>query len=184
MSVRGHDLQMWVTDRVFSTSKLDAGTAELLRAMPELPDSGTFLDLGCGWGPLAVAAAVESPRAKIWAVDVNPRALALTAHNAVVNNAPNVTVLPSAEALEIARNERITFDRIISNPPVRVGKAKLHQMLLDWLDLLSPQGQAWLVMGKNLGADSLIKWLDAEGYHARKVASRKGYRIILAERSN
>ncbi len=181
ISLRNHELQMWVSDRVFSASKLDPGTAELLRALPPLPESGTFLDLGCGWGVVAVSAAVESPDAEVWAVDVNPRALKLTEHNAAVNGATNVTVLPAETALALARERGIAFDRIISNPPVRIGKTRMHAMLSDWLTLLSPGGQAWLVMGKNLGGDSLVKWLRDQGYDAKKVSSRKGYRIISVE---
>lgn len=178
ISARGQDLQMWVSDRVFSQSRLDAGTRELLQAVPELPRSGRFLDLGCGWGPVAVAAALESPQAEVWAVDVNPRALALTQRNAQVNEASNVITLPADQALERCRAEGLQFDVMLSNPPVRIGKPALHQLMADWLALLTPGGEAWLVMGKNLGADSFIEWLRGQSYDARKYASRKGYRII------
>lgn len=177
-SARGHDLQMWVSDRVFSNSRLDAGTRELLLAVPPMPTSGRFLDIGCGWGPVAVSTALESPGAEVWAIDVNPRALALTARNAEVNQAANVTTLPAAEALERCQREGLRFDVILSNPPVRIGKAALREMTLNWLGLLAEGGEAWLVMGKNLGADSFITWLNAQGYVARKHSSRKGYRII------
>lgn len=182
ISTRGHDLQMWVTGQVFSTTRLDPGTRELLHALPELPTSGNILDLGCGWGPLAVVAAMESPESTVWAVDVNPRALDLTARNASANLAANVETLLADVALERAAVEGIRFDAIISNPPVRVGKAALHDMLAQWLPLLSENGTAWLVVGKNLGADSLLRWLRQKGWDAQKFSSRKGYRIITVRR--
>lgn len=180
---RGRDLQMWVSDRVFSSGRLDPGTKQLLLAVPPLPPNGRFLDLGCGWGPVAVSAALESPKAKIWAVDVNPRALALTQQNAHINGAKNVRCFEATTALERCQADDLQFDVILSNPPVRIGKPALHRLLLDWLGLLSTQGEAWLVMNKNLGGDSLIRWLDSEGYFASKFSSRKGFRIIRVTRA-
>lgn len=184
LSVRGHDLQMWVTDQVFSGSKLDLGTRQLLSEAPDLPAEGTFLNVGCGWGPIAVTMGLESPAAAVWAVDVNSRALALTERNAEVNGAPNVTAMKADEALAAAQANRQRFDVIWSNPPIRIGKAALHELLTRWLDLLADDGRAYLVVQKNLGADSLITWLNAQGYQAAKIASKKGYRIIeVAPRS-
>ncbi|MFT0761693.1 methyltransferase [Actinomyces sp. F1_1611] len=176
VSVRGRDLRMWVSSHVFSTGRLDPGTRELLRALPELPAEGTFLDLGCGWGPVAVTAALESPAAKVWAVDVNPRALELTRRNARENGAENVHAALADEAWKQSTDVR--FDRILSNPPVRIGKAAVQELVDRWLSRLAPTGEAWLVMGKNLGGDSLLKWLQGRGYEAVKHSSRKGYRII------
>ena len=81
MSVRGTDLQMWVSPKVFSSTRLDLGTRQLLAEAPPLPPEGTFLDIGCGWGPIAVSMALESPAARVWAIDVNSRALDLTWRN-------------------------------------------------------------------------------------------------------
>lgn len=178
LGLRGRELQMWVSDSVFSVRRLDPGTAELLRALPEPPSQGSFLDLGCGWGPIAVTLGLESPEARVWAVDVNPRALALTDHNAEVNGATNVEALEEKVALTRASEERVLFDLIVSNPPVRIGKQPLRDLVSQWLRFLSPAGEAWFVMARNLGADSFIRWLNDSGYPARKHSSRKGYRII------
>ncbi|MSS83597.1 methyltransferase [Actinomycetaceae bacterium WB03_NA08] len=177
-STRGHDFQVWVAGQVFSAGRLDPGTAELLRAVPSLPSTGTFLDLGCGWGPVAITAGAESPQAEVWAVDVNPRAVALTADNAKVNSVDNVRAMDASEAYQEAQARGTQFDVILSNPPVRVGKTAMQTMVKQWLDLLSPTGVAWLVMSKNLGADSFITWLGNQGFQARKHSSRKGFRII------
>lgn len=179
LNVRGHDLTMQVSDRVFSGSRLDLGTRQLIAEAPPVPGSGTLLDLGCGWGPLAVTMAAESRDARVWAVDVNSRALDLARRNAGANGVGDrVEVARAEEALERARAEGVRFDLIWSNPPVRVGKDAMHTMLTDWLSLLAGDGVAYLVVQRNLGADSLIAWLNSEGFPASKIASKKGYRII------
>ncbi|WP_165218379.1 methyltransferase [Schaalia sp. ZJ1691] len=175
---RGHDLQMQVSSKVFSSHRLDLGTRQLLAQAPQLPASGRFLDLGCGWGPLAVTMAAESPGAQVWAVDVNSRAVDLTQRNAQTNDCPNVRSMLAETALAMARTQDVRFDVIWSNPPVRVGKESMHEMLTSWIDLLTPDGAAYLVVQRNLGADSLISWLNTNGYAAKKIASKKGYRII------
>ncbi len=178
VSARGHELTMRVSPKVFSSTRLDLGTRQLLAEAPELPGRGTLLDLGCGWGPLAVVMGLESPGADVWAVDVNTRALDLTERNAGANGAANVSAMDAGEALERARSEGVRFDAIWSNPPVRVGKEAMRRMLSDWLSLLAPGSAAYLVVQRNLGADSLVAWLVSQGMAARRYASKKGYRII------
>lgn len=178
VEARGHELSMRVSTKVFSASRLDLGTRQLLAEAPALPESGRFLDLGCGWGPIAVTMAKESPAAEVWAVDVNSRAVDLTARNASLNGCANVRALSEADALAALEEEDARFDVIWSNPPIRIGKDALHSLLRRWCDRLSPSGAAYLVVQRNLGADSLIGWLNAEGYRAGKIASKKGFRII------
>lgn len=176
--VRGRSLVLKSSPKVFSTSSLDLGTAQLLAKAPSLPKTGTFLDLGCGWGPVAVTMALDSPDATVWAVDVNERALALTRLNCRAEGVDNVVVFPADEALRRARDEGTRFDVIWSNPPIRVGKEALHDLLLDWLGLLADGGHAYLVVNRNLGADSLAVWLRGQGFAVDKLASRKGFRIL------
>lgn len=177
LDVRGVHLNMVVSDAVFSSHKLDLGTKALLLEAPEPPETGTFLDLGCGWGPIGVTLGKLSPKATIWAVDVNQRALDLTRKNAGRNQVKIRTELAD-KAFEKATNDGIKFDLIWSNPPIRIGKPALQEMLTKWLGLLSDEGEAWLVVARNLGADSLIKWLNEQGWQAEKAHSKKGYRII------
>ena len=178
VSARGFDLSMRVSSRVFSGSKLDLGTRQLLEIAPDLPKGGTFLDLGCGWGPIATIMSLESPNATVWAVDVNSRAVDLTQRNAQANGASAVRALKAEEALAVSQESDTCFDVIWSNPPVRIGKEAMHEMLLAWLDRLAPSGVAYLVVQRNLGADSLIAWLNGQGLKASKFASKKGFRII------
>jgi 16S rRNA (guanine1207-N2)-methyltransferase len=162
------------TDRgVFSHGRLDAGTAVLLRSVPAPPPAGVGLDLGCGAGPIAVAMALRSPGLQVWAVDINERARALCAANAVTAGASNVTVVATDDVPDDVR-----FDVIWSNPPIRIGKHALHELLRTWLGRLAPDGRAYLVVQRHLGADSLHRWLVGEGYPTDRVASAKGYRVL------
>ncbi len=106
------------------------------------------------------------------AVDVNPRARELCQRNAAALGA-QVTVLDPDAAAAVE-----TVGTIVSNPPIRIGKAALHDLLSGWLDRLSPQGHAYLVVHKNLGADSLSRWLVARGHSVERLRSRQGYRIL------
>ena len=159
---------------VFSADGLDLGTAVLLREA--IPPAGAtrLLDLGCGYGVLAVALATACPSAVVDAVDVNGRALELTAANAEANAVgAQVRPLQPEEADPLAR-----YDEIWSNPPIRIGKEALHELLLTWLPRLAPGGVARLVVGRNLGADSLQTWLIANGYNCERTASAKGFRLF------
>ncbi len=104
---------------------------------------------------------------------MNRRALSLTARNAATNGATNVTV-----AHPDGMDPALRFDRILSNPPVRIGKTALRQILSLWLDRLTPGGQAHLVVHRHLGSDSLARWLTARGHRVTRLLSRSGYRIL------
>jgi len=168
---------------IFSPGRIDLGTEVLLRSVPEPPAIGDLLDLGCGWGPVALTLAMAAPRATVWAVDVNERALDLARLNAQRLGLENVRAVRPREVPEALR-----FAAIWSNPPIRVGKDALHEMLLTWLGRLAPGGAAYLVVQRNLGADSLQRWLDERAAagevgagSAERVASAKGFRVLRVE---
>jgi 16S rRNA (guanine1207-N2)-methyltransferase len=162
------------TDRgVFSHGRLDPGTELLLRKAPAPPRRGELLDLGCGAGAIALTLARRAPEATVWAVDVNERARALCAANAVANGMLNVIVVPPDEVPGDVR-----LDAIWSNPPIRVGKHALHELLAAWLARLTPAGRALLVVQRHLGADSLQRWLTEQGWPATRLASARGYRLL------
>jgi 16S rRNA (guanine1207-N2)-methyltransferase len=161
---------------VFSPAAIDAGTLVLLETVPSPPAAGDLLDLGCGYGPITVALAHRAPGATVWGVDVNERARELARANTA--SLPNVRIEgPDGVPADTA------FAAIWSNPPIKVGKGVLHEMMRRWLPRLAPGGVAYLVVQRHLGADSLHRWLEAEGFPTERLASRKGYRI-LAVRGN
>ena len=160
---------------IFSSTRLDPGTSVLFRLTdPPRDRTARFLDLGCGFGPIGLALATMCPHAHIDAVDVNDRALELARDNAVR--------LGVADRVNAAHPQDIpaetTYDEIWSNPPIRIGKQGLHDLLTSWLARLKPTGTAKLVVGKNLGADSLHSWLEAQGWAVSRVGSSKGFRVL------
>lgn len=179
VDLRGKEVSVQVSNGVFSSSKLDLGTAVLLKHAPQPPENGRFFDIGCGWGAISLALGFESPNAQIYAVDVNERALELTNINAKNSGLNNIHTYLVEDALKEDSSKNI--DLIWSNPPIRVGKDVLHNILLTWLPRLKVGGAAYLVVQKNLGSDSLIPWLSknlGEDFSVEKYASSKGYRII------
>lgn len=179
VDLRGKEVSVQVSNGVFSSSKLDLGTAVLLKHAPRPPENGRFFDIGCGWGAISLALGFESPNAQIYAVDVNERALELTNINAKNAGLNNIHTYLVEDALKEDSSKNI--DLIWSNPPIRVGKDVLHNILLTWLPRLKVGGAAYLVVQKNLGSDSLIPWLSknlGEDFSVEKYASSKGYRII------
>jgi len=167
------NLELQADRGVFGSKGVDLGTQILLREAPPPPASGTVLDLGCGYGPIAIALALRAPGATLWAVDVNERALELARANAAAARTANVRVcLPDEVPADVQ------LDAIYSNPPVRVGKGPLHALLLRWLPRLSPGAAAYLVVQRNLGSDSLALWLAEQGFAVRRLRSKKGYRIL------
>jgi 16S rRNA (guanine1207-N2)-methyltransferase len=166
-------LELGTDSGMFSPGRLDPGTRFLLEDGPLPPASGDLLDLGCGYGPIALTLAARSPGATVWAVDVNERALALCAANAAAAGLANVrAVAPDDPAIPAS------LAGIWSNPPVRIGKEALHGLLLEWLGRLAPGAGATLVMGRNLGADSLHGWLERQGWSVARLAARSGYRLL------
>jgi 16S rRNA (guanine1207-N2)-methyltransferase len=162
------------TDRgVFSAARVDPGTKVLLLTAPPPPASGHLLDLGCGYGPIALTLARRSPDATVWAVDVNARALDLVRSNAAAVALANVRAATPDEV-----PDDVAFAALWSNPPVRVGKAALHEVLDRWLPRLAPGGHALLVVQKHLGADSLHRWLAERGWAVDRLASRMAYRVL------
>lgn len=174
--------QVTTASGTFSPQQLDFGTEVLIEQMDLAPDSGNILDLGCGWGPIALNLGKLRPKSKIWAVDVNTRSLELTEANAKKLTLDNITA-----ALPEQVPEQIRFSGIWSNPPIRIGKKPLHELLLKWLPKLENGGEAYLVVQKNLGSDSLQAWLTQElgsDYEVSRYTSIKTYRVIKVRKNS
>ena len=177
MTLWGHDVTLASSRGVFSAGGLDLGTSVLLRTVPPPRSATRLLDLGCGIGPLTLALALECPGAHVTAVDVNDVAVDLTRRNAAsAGVAQRVTACRPEQV-----DPSVTFDEIWSNPPIRIGKPALHELLLTWLPRLAPGGTARLVVARNLGADSLAAWLAGEGWTVTREGSAKGFRVLSVQ---
>jgi 16S rRNA G1207 methylase RsmC len=182
LDVAGEVYKVSTASGTFSPLRLDVGTSVLIDHLELAPKDGNILDLGCGWGPIALNLAKNSPKGKVWAVDVNNRSLELTAENAKIVGVENIQI-----ATPESVPKEIMFSGIWSNPPIRIGKKELHGLVLKWLPRLEINASAYLVVQKNLGSDSLQKWLTetlVEGYEVSRLTSVKTYRIIRVLRTS
>ncbi|WP_026411192.1 class I SAM-dependent methyltransferase [Actinomadura oligospora] len=166
-------LRLRTDSGMFSPDRLDPGTRILLETVPPPPAHGTLLDVGCGYGPIALTMAKRAPGATVIGVDVNERALELARDNAASTDTGNARFLLPGEV-----DPELRFSALWSNPPIRIGKPALHDLLLTWLPRLTPDGAAHLVVQKHLGSDSLQRWLEQQGFPTRRIASRSAYRVL------
>jgi len=176
VELAGHEVTVETSGGIFSPEHVDQGTAVLLAHLDRAPAGGNILDIGCGWGPIALALAFNAPRATIWAIDVNERSLELTRSNAAKLGLKNIKVMRPEEV-----PADLNFSGIWSNPPIRVGKQELHNILTEWLPRLDVGTEALLVVQKNLGADSLHRWLEAEmpeGLSTIRLETSKSFRVL------
>jgi 16S rRNA G1207 methylase RsmC len=182
----GREVIVQTAPGIFCPDRVDIGTAVLLREAPVPPATGNLLDIGAGWGPIALSLGLLSPEATIWAVDVNERALALSRANAKVLGINEFHAMTPDEV-----PAEVRFDGIWSNPPIRVGKPALHDLLMKWLPRLTPGGTAYLVVQKNLGSDSLQRWLTTElettepgAFTVGRQSTSRGFRLISVHHSD
>ena len=180
VNLNGLKTKVLTAGGIFSPEHIDQGTQVLLTHLESANPTGNFLDVGCGWGPIALALALHSPKAKIFAIDVNERSLELTRMNAERLGITNIVVCKPEEV-----PQDIEFDEIWSNPPIRVGKTVLHEILNTWLNKLAAGGTARLVVQKNLGSDSLHKWLIQEfspAFESTRIDTSKTFRVLKVTR--
>ena len=173
LPVGDRKLTLQTSGGVFAKDGIDLGTRVLLEVVPPPSQTGDLLDVGCGYGPIALTMAVLAPQATVWAIDVNEQARQMCQLNAVNAKLDNVIVRGPDE---MSTGKR--FATIWSNPPIRIGKTALHELLTRWLSQLASDGEAYLVVQRNLGSDSLQSWLIGEGWPTERIASKKGYRVL------
>jgi 16S rRNA G1207 methylase RsmC len=179
--VWGHRLDLVSGSGVYSRGRLDKGTAVLLRET-DPPSPGHVLDLGTGYGVIGLAIAdawrragvPAGPTSGVTGAEVNQRAVLLANENATALGLRDRYVACDPSVVPAT----VELDEIWSNPPIRIGKADLRDLLLLWLARLRPEGRAVMVVGKNLGGDSLQAWLTDQGYPTTRLASSKGFRVL------
>ncbi len=167
------------TDRgVFSFERIDKATRILLDVLSEKyygSQPELIIDVGCGYGPITCVVADQFPQAQIIGVETNQRARDLAIKNCRKNiGGDRIRIMSPAEV-----DDTIMVDLIISNPPIRIGKDALYELLRGWSTRLNADGQMWLVIAKNLGSDSTAAYLESEcGLKVHRVASKKGFRVL------
>lgn len=174
VKIKNTKLDLIVDNGVFSKKGLDFGTRSLLESLDIEEIKGNILDLGCGYGPIGIYLALNT-KANIEMVDVNLRALSLAQKNAKLNKV-KVDIYES----DAFSNINQKYDYIITNPPIRVGKEKLYEILYESLKHLKEKGKLIFVINKNQGAKSTIKNLN-EKYEIKIINKNKGFYIIEAK---
>ncbi len=176
VDLAGETRSLQTSGGIFSPDGIDKGTAVLLAEVPPPSPTGNLLDIGCGWGPIALTMALQAPQAQVYAVDVNERCITLTTENAATLGLGNVAASRPDQV-----DPDVRFDTIWSNPPIRIGKDELHALLRLWIPRLAAGGSAWLVVQKNLGSDSLQRWLSQElddTFSVTRESTSKTFRIL------
>ncbi|MBO1267439.1 class I SAM-dependent methyltransferase [Arthrobacter cavernae] len=182
VELAGAQRRLQTSSGIFSPDGVDKGTTVLLAEVPAPSPQGNLLDIGCGWGPIALTMGLMAPHASVYAVDVNERCITLTNENAAALKLRNVTA-----SLPDDVDPSLMFDTIWSNPPIRIGKDELHSVLLKWLPRLAPGGNAWLVVQKNLGSDSLQRWLGEQldsTFTVSRESTSKSFRILRVRKAS
>lgn len=169
-------VNLWTDRGVFSRRRVDRGTDLLARTM-ELPAEGEILDLGAGYGPLAIVAARRAPATRVTLVEVNQRAAELARQNLALNQVSNAEVL-MGEATKVLGERR--FAAIVTNPPLRAGKRVVLRLLSEAATRLEPSGALWLVARTKQGAKTLARDLTAWFGQVEVVAKQGGFRVIKA----
>ena len=171
---RGHGLNFMTDAGVFSKGELDEGSRLLLEALPAL--HGEVLDIGCGWGAIGIALARANKAAHVTMVDVNHRALALCRENCERNHV-TAEVLESDGMAEVLGRK---YDHIVTNPPIRAGKQVIYKMFADAAASLKEEGALYLVIRKQQGAESCVKYLKTLFHEVEKLDKSGGFWVLKA----
>lgn len=160
---------------VFSQKRLDFGTKILLEHVEIKPEFQKVIDMGCGYGPVAVILAQKFPNKAIFAYDINRRAVQLTKRNAIKNH-----VKIETNESNLFENVNVKGDIIISNPPIRAGKDVVFKLYAQAYQNLTTNGELWVVIRVQQGAESTKKKLLEIFDNCEPIYQKKGYRIFKA----
>ncbi|CAM4507779.1 class I SAM-dependent methyltransferase [Paenibacillus typhae] len=176
--LRGKSLKFISDAGVFSKGDIDYGSRVLIESI-EIPRNAAVLDVGCGYGPIGISAALLAPEGHVTMIDINSRAVELARENAGNNGVKNITVKES-DVLSAVQGQK--FDVILTNPPIRAGKAVVHQIFEQAYEHLNEGGALWIVIQKKQGAPSAVAKLESLFPAVEEVTKDKGYRIIKAQK--
>ena len=177
--LRGHYFQFQTSSSVFSKERIDLGTRLLIEAMI-LPETGHILDLGCGYGPIGIVAAVLNPNLHIVMVDINERAVWLAKENKTRIGVNNVEILRGDLYKPV---ENMKFDVILCNPPVSVGMKTVFQIISEALEHLRESGLFQIVIRSRVGSKQLLTTMEKTFGNVEIIARKSGYRVFLSKKS-
>lgn len=173
-SVRGMEFRFITDTAVFSRDRIDFGSALLIGAL-QLGPADTVLDMGCGYGPIGMAAARLVPQGKVYMVDVNERAADLARRNLAENGVTNAEVRVGDALAPVTG---IEFDHVVTNPPIRAGKAVIYRMIDEAHASLKPGGSIWVVIQTKQGAPSMKKRLREVFGDVEDVEREAGFHVF------
>ena len=174
---RGKTINLTSDNGIFSKDSVDFGSSLMLKSITEF-DKKTILDVGCGYGVIGITLAIFNPEATVTMVDVNLRALELSRSNALKNGVNNVVIKESFAYQNIDGK----FDMIVTNPPIRAGKAVVHEILEGSFEHLNDDGVLYVVIQKKQGAESAVKKLQTLYTVVDKITQDKGYWILKCKK--
>ncbi|MEF3303375.1 class I SAM-dependent methyltransferase [Paenibacillus sp. GYB003] len=174
--LRGKTFHFTTDAGVFSKQEIDFGSRLLIGAM-DIAETDEVLDVGCGYGPIGLAAAALATRGRVTMIDINERAVELAKQNAQRNGIANAEIVQSDLFEAIADR---TFTKIVTNPPIRAGKQVVHRIFELAYEHLSEGGQLWVVIQKKQGAPSALAKLESLFGNVAEADKDKGYRIYCA----
>jgi 16S rRNA (guanine1207-N2)-methyltransferase len=180
INLRGKDFTFVTDAGVFSKKEIDFGSRLLIETMI-IGQTDAVLDVGCGYGPIGLSAAVLANQGRVMMIDINERAVLLSRENAKRNGITNVTVLQSDI---LAQVEGQKFNQILTNPPIRAGKDVVHQIFSDAYNALVTHGNLWVVIQKKQGAPSAFAKLESIFGNVQEITKDRGYRIFKAKKNN
>lgn len=179
-TILGESFNFYTDNGVFSKEKLDYGTRMFLENLPLDEISGRVLDVGCGYGAIGITIAKLCNVSSVTMCDVNRRALHLAERNAKENKVSNLNILESDCYQNLGEE---TFDFILTNPPIRAGKKKVYEILMNAKDHLNDGGRLFLVVRKDQGAKSIFSDLEKHYNKVSVIERDKGFFVICCEKS-
>ncbi|WP_461201262.1 class I SAM-dependent methyltransferase [Anoxybacillus sp. TBDG-1] len=178
-TLRGHQFLFTVDQGVFSKKEIDFGSRLLIETFMEPDVCGNILDVGCGYGPIGLALAKDFPHRTVHMIDVNERAIELAKKNKQQNGIENARIYIS----NLFQRVEGMFAAIVTNPPIRAGKAVVHSIFEQSANYLLSGGQLWVVIQKKQGAPSALEKLKTIFDEVDVVEKKKGYFIIRAQKA-
>jgi 16S rRNA (guanine1207-N2)-methyltransferase len=176
--LRGRSFEFLTASSVFSKKQVDLGTRLLIEAM-KLPEIGTVLDVGCGYGAVGITAAALNPRLRVVMTDVNERAVRLARQNARKNKVSNTEVRYGCLYEPVADS---TFNCVLSNPPVSAGMTTVKALITKAPTVMAENASFQMVIRSKIGAKTLPHIFTETFGNYQVLARKSGYRVLMAEK--